>query len=53
MKTTTNTTEKRIANFATQMGKAIARLAKTDLAAAKRMSDLACMTSEDIRAGNL
>ncbi len=50
----TNTnTEKRIEQFAMTMGKAIAKLARTDLEAARRMSDLAQTVSADIRAGRL
>ncbi len=37
----------------TTMGKAIAKLAATDLEAARRMSDLAQTVSADIRAGRL
>ncbi len=50
----TNTAiEKRVAKFSTTMGKAIAKLAATDLEAARRMSDLAQTVSADIRAGRL
>lgn len=51
---TNNTaTEKRIEKFSDLMGKAIAKLARTDLEAARRMSDLAQTVSADIRAGKL
>lgn len=53
MTNTTTANEKRIEKFATHMGKAIARLARFDLEAAKRMSDLACQVSADMRAGKL
>ncbi len=49
----TNTTEQRVAKFADTMGKAIAKLAQTDLEAARRMSDLAQTVAADIRAGRL
>lgn len=50
---TKTTTEKRVETFAATMGKAIAKLAATDLEAARRMSDLAQTVSADIRAGRL
>lgn len=46
-------TEQRVARFADTMGKAIAKLARTDLEAARRMSDLAQTVAADMRGGKL
>lgn len=46
-------TNQRIETFARTMGRAIAKLAKTDLQAARRMGDLAQRVAEEIRAGRL
>lgn len=46
-------TEQRVARFADTMGKAIAKLARTDLEAARRMSDLAQTVAAEIRAGKV
>lgn len=47
------TTEHRIARFAATMGKAIAKLARTDLEAARRMSELAQTVAAEMRAGRV
>lgn len=49
----TTATDKRIKKFADLMGKALAKLARTDAAAARRMSDAACEATAAMRAGTL